>query len=161
MPQDVVIANGSIRANIELGYHPSPVNTRHVLSSISDAQLQELVESFEFGIDESVGERGSKLSGGERQRLGIARALFTNPAILIMDEATSALDATTEDVISKTIVGMKSQKTVVLVAHRLSTVKSADLVIYLENGLLLASGTFDEVRDQVPDFDANAKLLGI
>ena len=161
VPQDVVIANGSIRANIELGYHPSPVNTSHVLSSISDAQLQELVESFESGIDESVGERGSKLSGGERQRLGIARALFTNPAILIMDEATSALDATTEDVISKTIVGMKSQKTVVLVAHRLSTVKSADLVIYLENGLLLASGTFDEVRDQVPDFDANAKLLGI
>jgi ABC-type multidrug transport system fused ATPase/permease subunit len=101
------------------------------------------------------------LSGGERQRLGIARALFTNPAILILDEATSALDATTEDVISKTITGMKSQKTVVLVAHRLSTVKSADLVIYLENGFLRASGTFEEVRSQVPNFDANAKLLGI
>jgi ABC-type multidrug transport system fused ATPase/permease subunit len=156
-----VIANGSIRTNIELGYDPSPLNTRHVLSSISDSYLQDLVNSFEFGIDEHVGERGTKLSGGERQRLGIARALFTNPAILILDEATSALDASTEDVISRTILGMKSQKTVVLVAHRLSTVKSADLVIYLENGSLRASGTFDEVRRQVPNFDADAKLLGI
>lgn len=161
VPQDVVIANGSIRTNIELGFNPNPLNTSHVLRSISDAHLQDLVESFEHGIDEPVGERGAKLSGGERQRLGIARALFTNPAILILDEATSALDATTEDTISKTITGMKSQKTVILVAHRLSTVKSADLVIYLENGSLRASGTFDEVRKQVPNFDANAKLLGI
>lgn len=161
VPQDVVIANGSIRTNIELGFDPSPLSTEHVLKSISDAHLQELVESFENGIDEAVGERGAKLSGGERQRLGIARALFTNPAILILDEATSALDATTEDVISKTISGMKFQKTIVLVAHRLSTVKSADLVVYLENGSMRASGTFEEVRRQVPNFDANAKLLGI
>jgi ABC-type multidrug transport system fused ATPase/permease subunit len=161
VPQDVVIANGSIRANIELGFDPSETNTSHIFRSIKDAHLQELVDSFENGIDEAVGEHGAKLSGGERQRLGIARALFTNPTILILDEATSALDATTEAIISNTITGMKSQKTVVLVAHRLSTVKSADLVVYLENGRLSAAGSFDEVRQQVPNFDLNAKLLGI
>lgn len=161
VPQDVVIANGSVRSNIELGFIPDNFNTPHVEKAIRDAHLWDLVSGFPDLIDESVGEKGSRLSGGERQRLGIARALFTNPEILILDEATSALDATTEELVSKTILGMKSQKTVILIAHRLSTVKAADLVLYLENGRIKASGTFNEVRAEVPDFDANAKLLGI
>jgi ABC-type multidrug transport system fused ATPase/permease subunit len=161
VPQDVVIANGTIRSNVELGFEPQDSNTSQVERAITDAHLGELVRSFDSSIDESVGEKGSRLSGGERQRLGIARALFTNPEVLILDEATSALDAATEELVSKTILGMKSQKTVILIAHRLSTVLIADLVLYLENGRVRASGTFDEVRAQVPDFDANAKLLGI
>ena len=161
VPQDVVIANGSIRSNIELGFEPDEVNTFQVERAVRDAHLGDLVGTFSSSIDESVGEKGSRLSGGERQRLGIARALYTNPQILILDEATSALDAATEELVSKTVLGMKSQKTVILIAHRLSTVKVADLVLYLENGRIKASGTFDEVRAQVPDFDANAKLLGI
>ena len=161
VPQDVVIANGSIRSNIELGFEPDEVNTSQVERAVRDAHLGDLVGTFSSSINESVGEKGSRLSGGERQRLGIARALYTNPQILILDEATSALDAATEELVSKTVLGMKSQKTVILIAHRLSTVKVADLVLYLENGRIKASGTFDEVRAQVPDFDANAKLLGI
>lgn len=161
VPQDVVIANGSIRSNIELGFKANTLNTSQVERAVRDSHLWDLVSGFSSSIEESVGEKGSRLSGGERQRLGIARALFTNPEILILDEATSALDASTEELVSKTIMGMKSQKTVILIAHRLSTVKVADLVIYLENGRIKASGTFDEVRAQVPDFDANAKLLGI
>lgn len=161
VPQDVVIANGSVRSNIELGFVPNSLNTSYVEKAVRDAHLWDLVSGFPQLIDETVGEKGSRLSGGERQRLGIARALFTNPEILILDEATSALDAATEELVSKTIMGMKSQKTVILIAHRLSTVKVADLVLYLENGRIKASGTFDEVRALVPDFDANAKLLGI
>mgnify|MGYP000408530468 CR=1 FL=1 len=161
VPQDVVIANGSVRSNIELGFVPNSLNTSHVEKAVRDAHLWDLVSGFPQLLDETVGEKGSRLSGGERQRLGIARALFTNPEILILDEATSALDAATEELVSKTIMGMKSKKTVILIAHRLSTVKVADLVLYLENGRIKASGTFDEVRAQVPDFDANAKLLGI
>jgi ABC-type multidrug transport system fused ATPase/permease subunit len=161
VPQDVVIANGSVRSNIELGFAPNEANTFHVERAVKDAHLADLVTTFSSSLDESVGEKGSRLSGGERQRLGIARALYTNPQILILDEATSALDAATEELVSKTILGMKSQKTVILIAHRLSTVKLADLVLYLESGRIRASGTFDEVRAQVPDFDENAKLLGI
>ncbi len=161
VPQDVVIANGSIRSNIELGFIANESNTSHIERAVRDAHLWDLVSGFPSLIEESVGEKGSRLSGGERQRLGIARALFTNPEILILDEATSALDAATEELVSRTIMGMKSEKTVILIAHRLSTVKVADLVLYLENGRIKASGSFDEVRAQVPDFDANAKLLGI
>jgi ABC-type multidrug transport system fused ATPase/permease subunit len=161
VPQDVVIANGTFRSNVELGFETNELNSHHVERAIRDAHLWDLVSGFASSVDASVGEKGSKLSGGERQRLGIARALYTNPKILILDEATSALDASTEESVSKTVLGMKSQKTVILIAHRLSTVKVADLVLYLENGRIRASGTFEEVRAQVPDFDRNAKLLGI
>jgi ABC-type multidrug transport system fused ATPase/permease subunit len=161
VPQDVIIANSTIRANVELGFKKSENHDLKIHTVIHEAHLTDLVSGFELGLDEPVGEKGTKLSGGERQRLGIARALFTNPEVLILDEATSALDASTEEAISKTISGMKNRKTVVLVAHRLSTVQSADLVIYLENGRVLSMGSFEHVRGQVPDFDKNAKLLGI
>ncbi len=161
VPQNVVITDGTVRSNIELGFEPTDLNLENVLEAIHGAHLDELVAGFRVGIEESVGERGSKLSGGERQRLGLARALYTNPAVLILDEATSSLDASTEEAISKAISAMRTETTIVVIAHRLSTVLSADLVVYLENGRVRASGSFAKVRSEVPEFDKNARLLGI
>jgi ABC-type bacteriocin/lantibiotic exporter with double-glycine peptidase domain len=101
------------------------------------------------------------MSGGQRQRLGIARALFTKPKLLVLDEATSALDGETEANISDAIKTLKGDVTVILIAHRLSTVREADQVIYLESGRILSVGTFDEVRARVPNFDRQASLMGL
>jgi ABC-type bacteriocin/lantibiotic exporter with double-glycine peptidase domain len=112
-------------------------------------------------LETKVGEKGAQLSGGQRQRLGIARALFTNPQLLVLDEATSALDAETEASVSDAIQRLKGETTVVMIAHRLSTVRKADVVYYLADGNLVASGTFEEVRAAVPNFDGQAKLMGL
>ena len=101
------------------------------------------------------------MSGGQRQRLGIARAMFTQPNLLVLDEATSSLDGETEASVADAIQNLKGKVTVVMIAHRLSTVKNADTVLYLHNGELIAQGTFNEVRDKVPDFDRQAKLMGL
>ena len=108
-----------------------------------------------------IGERGFRLSGGQRQRLGIARALYTRPKLLILDEATSALDAETEQAIIQTLEELEGEVTTITVAHRLATVRYADQVLYLEGGRITARGTFDEVREQVVDFDNQATLLGL
>jgi ABC-type bacteriocin/lantibiotic exporter with double-glycine peptidase domain len=108
-----------------------------------------------------VGERGAKISGGQRQRLGIARAMFTRPHLLVLDEATSSLDGETEANISDAIHALRGLTTVVMIAHRLSTVKNADRVVYFSQGKVVATGTFDEVRRAVHDFDNQAKILGL
>jgi ABC-type multidrug transport system fused ATPase/permease subunit len=161
VPQNVSIANGDIRSNIEMGYLKSGSNIPHIERALSAAHLDQLVLKSSLGVELPVGERGGKLSGGERQRLGIARALFTNPALLVLDEATSALDAETERLVSDSIGQLRGSTTILMVAHRLSTVKSADIVVYIDNGTIVASGSFDEVRSQVKDFDNQASLMGI
>jgi ABC-type multidrug transport system fused ATPase/permease subunit len=161
VPQNVTIMNGTIRDNVALGFDPDEFTDSYVLEALEHAQLTELVNQLPEGLDTQVGERGTKLSGGQRQRIGIARALFTNPLLLVLDEATSSLDGQTESDFSEAIKSLHGQVTVVLVAHRLSTIRNADQVIYLSNGTITANGTFDEVRNSIPDFDKQAGLNGI
>jgi ABC-type multidrug transport system fused ATPase/permease subunit len=161
VPQDVLVANGSIRENVALGYPLSAATDELVSEALRIASLTDYVSSLPEGLDTNLGERGAKISGGQRQRIGIARALFTKPKLLVLDEATSALDGGTEENISSDIQKLKGSTTVVLIAHRLSTVRDADLVLYMDKGEIVARGTFDEVRNAVPDFDRQAKLMGL
>ena len=161
VPQDVVISNGTIRENVSLGYPAIYATDDLVNNALGVAQLKDFVLTLPKGIDTEVGERGTRISGGQRQRLGIARAMFTKPALLVLDEATSSLDGETESKIADAIQCLRGETTVVMIAHRLSTVRNVDCVVYLEEGRVVASGKFDEVRNMVPDFDHQAKLMGL
>jgi ABC-type multidrug transport system fused ATPase/permease subunit len=161
VPQDVVITNSTISGNVTMGY-PEEENHRPLIEkALEIAQLRDFTSSLKNGIETKVGDRGTSISGGQRQRLGIARAMFTLPNLLILDEATSALDGETEANISDSIQSLKGRVTVVMIAHRLSTVRNVDTVIYMENGKVSATGTFEEVRNQIPNFDRQAKLMGL
>ena len=161
VPQDVVISNGTIRENVALGYPLELATDDLVMRALKVAHLDKFIEELPFGIDTQVGERGAKLSGGQRQRLGIARAMFTQPHLLVLDEATSSLDGETEANITDAIHDLRGKTTVVMIAHRLSTIRNADIVIYLSKGTVMAVGAFDQVRNAVPDFDHQAKLMGL
>ena len=161
VPQEVVLMSGSIAANIASGFDNSAVSEQLVKDSIAIAQLEEFVSSLPLGVLTEVGERGGNLSGGQRQRVGIARAMFTKPQLLVLDEATSSLDGQTESEISEAIQGLKGKVTLILIAHRLSTVRKADRIVYLEAGRIIAQGTFDEVRAAVPNFNVQAQLMGL
>jgi ABC-type multidrug transport system fused ATPase/permease subunit len=161
VPQDVAMSSGTIRENITLGFPENSEDEGLIHDALRTAQLLTFIESLPQGLDTQVGERGTKLSGGQRQRLGIARAMFTKPKLLVLDEATSALDGQTESDISSSILELKGSATVVMIAHRLSTVRFADLVVYIDGGKILAKGTFEEVRMQVPNFEKQAQLMGL
>ena len=161
VPQDIVINSGSFLDNICLGYPQDEIDLNHVQSILKSVRLDGFIESLPLGVRTQVGERGINLSGGQRQRLGIARALFTKPKLLVLDEATSSLDADTELAISESIQRLRGSTTVIMIAHRLSSVRNADVVVYLEKGKILATGTFEVVRSRVPDFDRQAKLMGL
>jgi ABC-type multidrug transport system fused ATPase/permease subunit len=161
VPQDVMISDGTIRSNVALGFPEKDANDDLIWDALDKARLKDFVLSLPLGLDSPVGERGTRISGGQRQRLGIARAMFTRPRLLVLDEATSALDGTLESEISDSIQALSGEVTVIMIAHRLSTVRTADLVAYLENGEVIAQGTFEEVRSKVPNFDSQAKLLGL
>jgi ABC-type branched-subunit amino acid transport system ATPase component len=159
VPQDVVITAGTIRENIALGYNPVDFNDEYFNEPLRAAQLFDFVKSLPNGLDTDLGERGSRLSGGQRQRLGIARALFTNPALIVLDEATSALDGETEANLSQAISSLKGAATVIVIAHRLASIKEATQVAYFEEGRLICVGTFDHVRELVPNFEKQANLM--
>ena len=161
VPQQTSISNRSLRENILLGLRAELENDTKIKSALSRAGLPHLVDDLPNGLDTVLGDNGFKLSGGQRQRIGIARALYTSPSLLVMDEATSALDASTEDEITKTLLELKQEITLITIAHRLSTVREADRVFYLDKGRIEAEGTFDEVRSKVPNFDIQANLMGL
>lgn len=161
VPQQTSISNRSLRENILLGLRAELENDTKIESALSRAGLPHLVDDLPNGLDTVLGDNGFKLSGGQRQRIGIARALYTSPSLLVMDEATSALDASTEDEITKTLLELKQEITLITIAHRLSTVREADRVFYLDKGRIEAEGTFDEVRSKVPNFDKQANLMGL
>ena len=161
VPQDVSVGNGTIRESISMGYPVEVASDERVNEAIEIAQLRDFVSELELGLDTPTGDRGTKMSGGQRQRIGIARAMFTKPSLLVLDEATSSLDGETEANLSEAIQHMRGEVTVLMIAHRLSTVRHADKVIYLDGGKLLHIGTFDEVRSAIPDFDRQALLMGL
>ena len=161
VPQDVVLVTGTIRQNVALGFPESEANDDVVSKSLAIAKISEFIKSQELGIEVQVGERGAKLSGGQRQRIGVARALFTNPKLLVLDEATSALDGETEAGITDSIQSLRGSTTVIMIAHRLSTIRDVDQVIYMENGEVVCTGKFEEVRKLVPNFDSQANLMGL
>lgn len=161
VPQDVAISSKTLRENVTLGYSDSEINETCLNDALHASHLIEWVNTLPEGLDTAAGERGMKISGGQRQRLGIARALYTKPKLLVLDEATSALDGQTEVDISSSIQSLKGNVTVILIAHRLSTVLNADRIYYVENGEIIASGNFEELRNKLPDFDSQARLMGI
>ena len=161
VPQRVFIAEASVRDNVTLGFEPQEIEDQQILSVLNDVHLIEWLNQLEDYLDSNVGESGYSMSGGQQQRLGIARALYSKPKLILMDEATSALDGETETYISETVSKLKGKVTVLMIAHRLSTVRNADRVIYMSNGKIISEGSFDAVRKAVPDFDRQAQLMGL
>ena len=160
VPQDVALFDASIAQNVALtwgqGFDPDRVQR-----ALEQAQLWDLVSGRPGGIEARVGERGLALSGGQRQRLGIARALYAEPLMLVMDEATSALDTQTESQVTEAIQGLGEGITKVVVAHRLATIKNSDEIFFLRDGTVAGRGTFEELLVQFPDFARQAELAGL
>lgn len=161
VPQDVLLIKGSVKENVGLGYDDSSLKSTVLEDALLAASINEFVNQLPNGVNTNIGDGGQKLSGGQRQRLGIARSLITDPRLLVLDEATSALDGQTESDISNTLFSLRGKRTVVVIAHRLSSVRNADSVIYMDKGQILAKGNFEQVRSAIPDFDSQAKLMGL
>jgi ABC-type multidrug transport system fused ATPase/permease subunit len=161
VPQDVALTNGTVRDNVALGLPTGEVNDEWVWEALQRARLDAFLDGNREGLETLIGENGVRLSGGQRQRLGIARALYAGPSLLVLDEATSALDAETEQAVARTLQDLAGTVTTITVAHRLATIRHCDLVAYLEGGRLLAIGSFEDVRAQVRNFDRQADLLGL
>lgn len=160
VPQEVALFDATIAQNVALTWSADADRDR-VRNALERAHLWSVVGSREGGVDAPIGERGLALSGGQRQRLGIARALYTDPLVLVMDEATSALDGRTEAAITESIADLEGDMTVIVVAHRLATIKHADTIFFLRRGTLAGSGTFQELVEQFPDFAEQAQLAGL
>lgn len=160
VPQEVTLFDGTIAQNIALTWGDE-VDLERVEQAARRAQLWKVIEQRADGLQTRVGERGLTLSGGQRQRLGIARALYSDPLILVLDEATSALDTKTEADVASAIHDLHGDVTVIAVAHRLSTIRDSDLIVFMNDGTVAAHGSFDEVVAQSPEFAVQAKLAGL
>ena len=160
VPQDVALFDGTIAQNVALAWEGRP-DLERVERALRRAQLWEVVEKREGGVNARIGDRGMALSGGQRQRLGIARALYNDPIVLVLDEATSALDTKTEADVVQAIRSLQGEMTVISVAHRLATIRDNDRIVFLADGRLVAQGSFDEVRRAVPEFATQASLAGL
>ncbi|UZJ24961.1 ABC transporter ATP-binding protein/permease [Rhodococcus antarcticus] len=150
--QDVFLLEATLAENVAFDQAPGDIDRVLVLEVLAQAQLTGVVEELPDGIDTEVGERGARLSGGQRQRIGLARALYRRCAVLVLDEATSALDNETEHRINQAIADLRGRVTVLVIAHRLSTVRHAEQVVFLDRGHVTSTGTFDEVRAASRDF---------
>ncbi len=160
VPQKVALFDATIAQNVALTW-TDEIDRDRVVSALKRAQLGSLIESRAGGIDERIGERGVSLSGGQQQRLGIARALYTDPLVLVLDEATSSLDTKTEDEVTKAIRALQGEVTLISVAHRLSTIKEYDRICYMDDGVIAAQGTFREVASTLPAFAEQVLLAGL
>jgi ABC-type bacteriocin/lantibiotic exporter with double-glycine peptidase domain len=159
VPQQIFLADDSVSANIAFGVPAEEVDQNAVKRATKIAELHEFVtQELPKGYETTVGERGVRLSGGQRQRIGIARAMYHDPDVLILDEATSALDNITERAIMDAVHNLSRKKTIILIAHRLSTVKKCDQIYLLEHGRLLSQGTYSELLAESEEFKSMAAV---
>lgn len=161
VPQDVYTAPDTIRNNVALSLVGEPADDDRIWRSLTQAQVDGVVRALPHGLETKLGERGVRLSGGEIQRLGLARALYREPQLLVLDEATSNLDAGTENKVAGSLSTLSRDITVVTIAHRLATVREADLVVLLDHGRLLGVGRFDELVSRHPELAAAAAMQGL
>ena len=156
VPQSIFLTDDTLRRNVAFGLPKDKIDDDAVRSALRSAQLEEFVASLPEGMETVVGERGVRLSGGQRQRIGIARALYNNPDVLVLDEATSSLDTETEHGVMQAVQALQGDKTVIIVAHRLSTVEYCDRLYRLENAQIVDEGTFSEVTSRTKDLPRDA-----
>jgi ATP-binding cassette subfamily C protein len=161
VPQKPGLVSGTIADNVALGVSREDVNIQQVRSALSQAHLLDVIDSLPEGIHAPLGKLLDGLSGGQVQRLGLARALYSNPGLLVMDEATSALDAESEAEIQKALDGLRGKVTVVLIAHRVNTIQNADVVFLLEEGELVDQGTFQELLKRNPSVERVVELMRV
>ncbi|MGP5084478.1 ABC transporter ATP-binding protein [Brachybacterium tyrofermentans] len=161
VPQEVALFDVTVGENVALTWDPSDVDEERVSTALSRAQMLGVIEDRPGGTQGRLGERGMTLSGGQRQRMGIARGLYAEPSVLVLDEATSALDTKTEAAVTAAIRNLGGDVTTITVAHRLATIQHCDIVFYMSEGEIAASGTFDEVVAAVPAFAEQAALAGL
>jgi ABC-type multidrug transport system fused ATPase/permease subunit len=148
IPQTIFLMDDSLRRNIAIGIADNEIDEVAIREALKSAQLEDFVAALPEGLDTVVGERGVRLSGGQRQRIGIARALYHRPSVLVLDEATSSLDTETEHGVMQAVQALQGDKTVIIVAHRLSTVEYCDRLYRLDAGRIVDEGTFDEVMNR-------------
>lgn len=161
VPQSPGIVSGTIRENVALGVHETMVDDLSVWDALEKAHLRDVVEGLSGGLDNSLGKLKDELSGGQMQRLGLARALYSKPSLLVMDEATSALDAESESEIKKALEELRGSVTVLLIAHRLNTIQHADKVFLIDEGKVVDEGKFSELVARNKSVDRLVKLMSI
>ncbi len=161
VPQALFLIDDTLRRNIALGIREDEIDDRRILEVVRMAQLDRFLADLPFGLETRVGERGIRLAGGERQRVAIARALYHDPDLIVFDEATSSLDVVTEAEVTRTIEALRGVKTMIVIAHRLSSVKGCDRLIWLRNGRVDGIGSFDELRQGSVEFRAIARLAAV
>ncbi|HER26876.1 MAG TPA: ABC transporter ATP-binding protein [Rhodospirillales bacterium] len=161
VPQSIFISDAPIRNNIAFGLDDHEIDDEAVHQALSQARLDEFVATLPDGIATPLGEHGSRLSGGQRQRIGIARALYNNPQIIVLDEATSALDVATEHQITRVLRDLHGEKTLVLIAHRLSTLRHCDRLVFMDEGEIIDAGTFAELNDRNNKFSELLRLSNV
>jgi ATP-binding cassette subfamily C protein len=161
VPQKPGLVTGSISQNIALGHNKENIDHIRLSKAISDSHLDGLIASLPQGVDTDIGKRKDELSGGQIQRIGLARALYTQPKLLVMDEATSALDAESENEKNKALDEMRGRVTVVLIAHRLNTIQRSDVVFLIDNGKIVDQGSFSSLHERSEKVRNLAKLMKI
>jgi ATP-binding cassette subfamily B protein len=158
VPQSIYLADTTLAENIAFGFPLEVIDMERVRYAARQAQIADYIESQPEGYNACVGERGIRISGGQRQRIGIARALYKQASVLVFDEATSALDNATEQSVMEAIGELSNDLTIIIIAHRLTTVQQCDTIVELERGRVVAQGTFEQLLESSPSFRRMSKL---
>jgi ATP-binding cassette subfamily C protein len=155
------LITGSLQENITLGLKQSEVDIELLKHAITSSGLDDLIKNLPNGLDTKIDSIGNRLSGGELQRISIARALYLNAKLIVLDEGTSSLDGNTEKYVTDYLFSLKGKVTIIIVAHRLSSIKMADSIYYLEEGEIKGSGKFNELQESLPNFAAQVKNMSL